>query len=120
MKESYGKGLASHPGPESCVRGGDVTGEALTGEHAGQLLSCEIRRFRVPTLLREAEGHTAVGVSASHRRPCAVLDPVHAWKLLARKPGDPTVARRMVRRAGWRRPVATIPTCTAVGSRTAE
>jgi hypothetical protein len=42
MKESYGKGLANHPGPESCVRGGNAAGEVLTGEHAGQLLSCEI------------------------------------------------------------------------------
>src|SRR5712691_2613136 len=31
------------------------------------------------------------------REPCAVRDPVHAWKHLAREPGDPRFARR-----GWR------------------
>ena len=42
MKESYGKGIASHPGPELC--GGDrkVAAEALVGENAGQPLSSEI------------------------------------------------------------------------------
>ncbi len=42
MKESYGKGLATHPGPESCAGGGNIAGEALTGAHAGQPLSSEI------------------------------------------------------------------------------
>ena len=55
MKESYRKGLASHPGPESCVGVGNCVGEALTGVHAGQVLSCEIRGSGVSTLLSEAE-----------------------------------------------------------------
>ena len=29
MKESYGKGLANHPGPELCGGGGDTAAEAL-------------------------------------------------------------------------------------------
>ena len=29
MKESYGKGLANHPGPELCGSGGDTEAEAL-------------------------------------------------------------------------------------------
>ena len=41
MKESYRKGLASHPDPESCAEGGNTVGEALTGAHTGQLLSSE-------------------------------------------------------------------------------
>src|SRR5262245_15527653 len=42
MKESYGEGVATHTGPESCavVREGD--GEALTRGRAGQVLSREI------------------------------------------------------------------------------
>ena len=43
MKESYRKGLASHPDPESCAEGGNTLGEALTGAHTGQLLSSENR-----------------------------------------------------------------------------
>ena len=61
MKESHGKGPASHPDPESCVDGRKAVGEALTGAHAGQPLSCEIRSFGVPTPLSEAEGHTVGG-----------------------------------------------------------
>jgi hypothetical protein len=87
MKESYGKGLASHPGPESCVRGGNAAGEALTGEHAGQLLSCEINYFRGPTSLTEAEGNTADGVSASHRRPLRSRRPCACVEAPRAEPG---------------------------------
>jgi len=38
MKEPYGKGLATHPGPESCAGHGNMAGEALTRAHAGQPL----------------------------------------------------------------------------------
>jgi hypothetical protein len=31
MKESYGEGLATHTGPESCAVDREVGGEALTG-----------------------------------------------------------------------------------------
>ncbi|SRR6266550_3752405 len=41
MKESYVKGLANHNGPESCVEWGDPSGEALTGESVGWVLSRE-------------------------------------------------------------------------------
>ena len=58
MKESYRKGPASHPGPESCVGRRKAAGEALTGVHAGPVLSCEIKPSRAPTLLLEAEGNT--------------------------------------------------------------
>ena len=58
MKESYGKDPASHPDPESCVGGRKGAGEALTGAHAGQPSSCEIRSSGVPTRLSDAEGHT--------------------------------------------------------------
>ena len=42
MKESYGKGLASHPGPKLCGGGRKVAAEALAGETAGRVLSSEI------------------------------------------------------------------------------
>ena len=62
MKESYGKDPASHPDPESCVGGRKDAGEALTGAHAGQPSSCEIRSSGVPTPLGDAEGNTEGGV----------------------------------------------------------
>lgn len=57
MKESHRKDPASHPGPESCIGRCEATGEALTGENAGPVLSCENKSFRMPTLLSEAEGN---------------------------------------------------------------
>ena len=62
MQESYRKGLASHPGPESCAGGRKATGEALTGAHLGQPSSCEINPTGVPTPLSEAEGHTVCDI----------------------------------------------------------
>ena len=46
MKESYGEGLATHTGPESCgaARKGGV--EALTGERAGRVYSRERHSLR--------------------------------------------------------------------------
>ncbi len=68
MKESYGKDLASHPDPESCVGGREDAGEALTGAHAGQPLSSEITLTGVPTPYGEGEGNMADGAK---REPAA-------------------------------------------------
>ena len=73
MKESHRKGVATHPDPESCVASRKAAIEALTGAHAGRVLSCEIIASGVPTLYHEAEGHTA---ARRYREPsrglCAV------------------------------------------------
>ena len=42
MKVSYGEGLATHAGPESCVRVREDEGEALAGVRAGWVSSREI------------------------------------------------------------------------------
>ena len=42
MKESYGKGVATHTGPESCAGVREDAGEALTGVRAGRVSSREI------------------------------------------------------------------------------
>ena len=62
MKEPYGEGVASHPGPESCAGRREATGEALTGGSAGPVLSCDIKEFGVPMPLLFAEGNTVGGV----------------------------------------------------------
>lgn len=61
MKVRRRKGVARHPGPESCgvAREGGI--EALTGESAGQPLSRVIQKSGAPTLLFEAEGHIVEG-----------------------------------------------------------
>lgn len=63
MKVRYRKGLANHPGPESCGGAREGVVEALTGESAGQPLSREIRQSGAPTLLSEAEGHIGEGAT---------------------------------------------------------
>ena len=59
MKESYGEGVATHTGPESCgaARKGDA--EALTGVRAGWVSS------RESDVLRDAD---AVGASGRQHR----------------------------------------------------
>ena len=54
MKESYGEGLATHTGPESCGAAREGGDEAWTGERAGRVFS------RERNLLRDAD---AVGES---------------------------------------------------------
>ena len=68
MREPYVEDLASHGGPESCV--GDPRGrsEALTGVHAGRLLSLENSIVQGADAVVGAEGNTAGGVIASRRR----------------------------------------------------
>src|SRR5215510_6637043 len=63
MKVLHREDLANHSDPESCAEHRKVQGEALTGEAAGQVLSCEINSSGAPTLLSEAEGHIAEDVT---------------------------------------------------------
>jgi hypothetical protein len=54
MKESYGEGVATHTGPESCVVVRKDGGEALTGECAGRVLSREM------PIVAGCSGHSGV------------------------------------------------------------
>ena len=95
MKESYGEGLATHTGPESCGVDREVHDEALTGVHAGRVLSREI----VLTSGCRCSGtrQKAIPASSTSREdtgPRAVVDPWHAWKHLERESGDPRFACR--------------------------
>jgi hypothetical protein len=90
MKVSSVKGLANHDGPESCVAGRNPRGEALTGDHAGRVLSREKKMVwdadpvgkRGRPQPRVPQGR---GALVSHE----VRDPRHAWEQSAREPGDP-------------------------------
>ena len=91
MQEPYGEGVASHTGSESCVVARKGRGEALTGVHAGRVLSREIPfNFGVPTQYLYAEGNTREAEMRGIDGLRAVEDPEHAWKHLTRKPGGPT------------------------------
>ncbi len=93
MREPYGEGLATHTDPESCVGVREGVGEALTGAHAGWVSSRERPCIRGVDLVGQwGRQHGRVRHGEHPRRPCVVVDPMHAhghvWKLLARKPGD--------------------------------
>ena len=68
MRTLYIEGLAIHGDPESCV--GDPRGrsEALTGVHAGRLLSLENSIVQGADAVVGAEGNIAGGVIASRQR----------------------------------------------------
>src|SRR5256885_2277892 len=105
MKESYRKGLADHPDPESCMASRKAAIEALTGAHAGRVLSCEIIAIGVPTPCHEAEGNTEGCAIASIRRTLRSLRPQACMETPRARTGRPH--RRPLpkrRRAGWRRP----------------
>src|SRR3989304_8422041 len=81
------EGIANHTDPESCVGGREAGREALTGAHAGQVLSSEITNSRMPTLSRCGEGDTSGGVNRE-----ASGDPAESKTLGMRgnsSPGDP-------------------------------
>jgi RNA-directed DNA polymerase len=55
MKESYGEGVATHTGPESCA----VVREALTGVRAGQVCSRERLLRSADAVRRNGRPHPA-------------------------------------------------------------
>ena len=101
MEELYVEGLASHDDPESCAGVREGAGEALAGAHAGGAI--EPRNVLSPGCRRRVPERKATSPSAPSRSgggPRAVGEPVHAWNLQAREPGDPMAARAGDRRAG--------------------
>ena len=63
MEESDIEGLATHGGPESCVRARKGEGEALAGDVQAGPWSRESNRIGVPTQSKHAEGNITVGAS---------------------------------------------------------
>ena len=93
MKESYGEGLATHIGPESCgaAREGGVEsvdrGTCGPGIQPRKKLTPGRRRCR-----RKRKAPPGAPISRGALESRAVRDPVHVWKHLAREPGDPLPA----------------------------
>ena len=80
MKESPRKGVANHPDPESCVASREAAIEALTGAHAGRVLSCEIKVLQRADGVSLSEGYISGGALVSpprtlrSQRPCACME----------------------------------------------
>ena len=88
MKVSYSEDIASHTGPESCVRRREVPGEALTGDRIGQPLSRESTLILGSDVVPVTEGNTDGRDSASAQTARRGLRHWHVRKLFAREPGD--------------------------------
>ena len=69
------EGLANHSGPESCTGIREGVSEALTGERAGQPLSCERLKSRVPTRFETWKATRRGALLRASRRPDVVVDP---------------------------------------------
>ena len=70
MKESYGEGLATHIGPESCGAACEGGVEALTGARAGQVLSRESPFLRgADAVRRSGRLHSAHRYREMRRNP---------------------------------------------------
>jgi hypothetical protein len=46
MRVSHSQGLANQAGPKSCERQSNLSGEALTGERTGRVVSREMHKLR--------------------------------------------------------------------------
>ena len=111
MKESYGEGVASHTGPESCVVVREGKGEALTGAHAGRVLSREtLSTQECRRLTHERKATSLDAVEARHlrtprgRRPHARMETPCTEAGRSRvRPGDESNQVRDVNPKGVRR-----------------
>src|SRR6266545_5241295 len=99
MKVSYGEGVASHTGPESCAAAREGGGEALTGVRAGWVSSLEKVFIRSADGLRPSEGNTGrIAIARFVRaprglRPQARTQAPHAEA--GRSPARPGVVDRV-------------------------
>lgn len=117
MRVQYGKGLASHPGPESCVPAREgrrscngFGGEALTGEDVGKVLSPEIKNTGLPTPCKEAEGNIGWRVIASANRSPRGLRPLACVEAPCARTGRSHVyLLEMAKQVAWTRPLAVNP-----------
>ena len=120
MKESYGEGVATHTGLESCAGARKGMGEALTEACAGRVLSCEsFGQFGVPTQSIRVEGNIGHIVNARYvpdpaqsKTPCMHRNSLFRnWEILCLASTDGEGARAVNPKGIRRR-------CTGMGSRT--
>ena len=103
MQEPYDQGLADQIGPAPCADVREGMGEASVRGSVGWVLSRESNTFETPTLWVVGEGNMARDANGlSQGRSRVVIDPMRAWTLLAREPGDLSFGRRHVAAGPYR------------------
>ncbi len=88
MRALYGEGVACHTGSVPCVVDREVAGEALARGDAGWVLSRESALLGADLVGKWGRRNGGWRFGEPVRWPDVVTDPMHASKLLARKPGD--------------------------------
>ena len=96
MKVRHDEGAANRIGPEPCIAGREVSGEASAGEGTGQPLSRD-RNILGADAVEIAEGNMVEHVNASARTTRRGQRTWHVLTLLAREPGDLAFGRRLCR-----------------------
>jgi hypothetical protein len=88
VRVRYDEGVATRIGPEPCVGGREVDGEASAGEGAGQPSSRERKTVPGADAVPIAEGNMNERANASARAARRGQRPWPVQTLLAREPGD--------------------------------
>src|SRR5271168_3946249 len=89
MEVLYGEGVACRTGPAPCADDREVGGEALArGDVGWWVLSRESALLGADPVGKRGRRNGDGRTGEPDRRPDVVTDPMHAPKLLARKPGD--------------------------------
>ncbi len=96
MKVRHDEGVANRIGPEPCIAGREVSGEASAGEGTGQPLSRD-RNILGADAVEIAEGNMVEHANASARATRRGRRTWHVSTLLAREPGDLAFGRRQSR-----------------------
>ena len=96
MKVRHDEGVAIRIGPEPCIAGREVSGEASVGEGTGQPLSRE-RNILGADAVEIAEGNMVEHANASARATRRGQRTWHVPTLLAREPGALAFGRRLSR-----------------------
>jgi len=87
MRVLYGEGVACRTGPVPCVVDREVAGEALVRGDVGWVLSRESALLGADPVGKRGRRNGDGRIGEPDCRPDVVTDPMHASKLLARKPG---------------------------------
>lgn len=93
MKVHCSEGIATHTGPKPCVVIREGEGEASAGERAGQPLNRVRKLVPDADAVGKAEGNTEGRAYASTPTIRRGRRHWHAWKFLAREPGDLVTGR---------------------------
>jgi len=110
MKESYGKGLATHTGPESCGVVREDEAEASTGVRAGRVLSRESCSLRGADAVEEGgrqhpgrRYREALRDPARSETPSTLGNTSHGNREIPGSPAEDGIAGRVGKPEGVRR-----------------